>query len=516
MKSHIIMVTLVLVLVAQIALATPLDDYVAAPDPNYSFTLVNTAKGIGYTAYILDMKSQSWRKSTEVDRTLWQHWLTIIKPDAASGDTALLWINGGSNRGSPPSSADMMLAGIALSSNSVVADLKMVPNQPLVFPDGGGPRSEDAIIAYTFDKYMKTGDQTWPLLLPMAKSAVRAMDTVTSHLKSATNGALNINKFVVSGGSKRGWTTWLTAAVDKRVVAITPAVIDVLNMDEQMRHHYSAYGFYSPAIDDYEQLKVFERLGTPEGQALIKYIDPYEYRSRYTIPKFLVNSSGDQFFLPDSAQFYFHDLIGEKYIRYVPNTDHGLGSSDAPLSLTVFYKSILAGSPRPQFSWSVKDDGSIVVKTTTTPTAVNLWQATNTKARDFRLMTIGPVWKSSALTDQGGGTYIGKVAEPNEGWTAFFVELTFDSIHGIPYKFTTQVHVVPKRLPFAYKLGFDSDCDVDIDDLAILFSYWLSSEPSVDIAALCGDGIIDFHDYTFLAAEWKPATQYPPLVLNLN
>jgi PhoPQ-activated pathogenicity-related protein len=514
MKSRNYFAILVLLVLTsvQITFATPLDDYVAEPDTSYKYTVVNTVKGLGYTAYILDMQSQTWRKSSEVDRTIWQHWLTIIKPDITTANKALLWINGGRNGGSPPSSADLMLAGIALNTKAVVADLKMVPNEPLTFPDGGGPRSEDAIIAYTFNKYMATGDETWPLLLPMVKSAVRAMDTIHSHLSSVTNGTLDINHFVVSGGSKRGWTTWLTAAADKRVIAITPAVIDVLNMDEQMKHHYSAYGFYSNAIRDYEEMKIFQRLDTPQGQALVKFIDPYEYRSRYTMPKFGVNSTGDQFFLPDSAQFYFKDLTGEKYLRYVPNTDHGLANSDAPMSLTVFFKSILAASTRPKFSWTIEDD-SIVVKTVTTPTVVNLWQASNTKARDFRLETIGPAWKSSPLSDQGDGTYAGKVPEPNEGWTAFFVELTFDSEHGIPYKFTTQVHVVPKCLPFSYKLGFDTDCDVDLADLAILFSYWLQDEPSVDISPLCGNGIIDFLDYTSLAAEWKPSGQPPVLVL---
>ena len=515
MKSRNYFAILVLLVLtsAQISLATPLDDYVAAPDTSYTYTVVNTVKGLGYTAYILDMKSQTWRKSSEVDRTVWQHWLTIIKPDVLTSDKALLWINGGRNGGSPPSSADLMLAGIALNARAVVADLKMVPNEPLTFPDGGGPRSEDAIIAYTFNKYMATGDETWPLLLPMVKSAVRAMDTVHSHLLSVTNGTLDVNQFAVAGGSKRGWTTWLTGAVDKRVIAIAPAVIDVLNMDKQMKHHYSAYGFYSDAIKDYVQMKIFERLDTPQGQALIKFIDPYEYRSRYTMPKFGVNSTGDQFFLPDSAQFYFKDLIGEKHLRYVPNTDHGLAGSDAPMSLMVFFKSILAASQRPQFSWSIEDD-AITVKTVTKPTAVYLWQASNQKTRDFRLEIIGPVWQSSPLSDQGDGTYVGRVPEPKEGWTAFFVELTFDSEHGIPYKFTTQVHVVPRRLPFAYKLGFDGDCDVDFADLAILCSYWLSSEPSVDISAVRGDGIINFLDYALFSAEWKPAIQYPLLVLN--
>ncbi|MHC4557186.1 MAG: PhoPQ-activated pathogenicity-related family protein [Planctomycetota bacterium] len=445
---------------AQLAFGTPLDDYVAAPDANYSFNVINTVPGLGYTAYIIDMTSQSWRSKDEVDRTLWQHWLTIVKPDKASGNKALLWINGGRNGGNAPTSPNMLMVGVALGANAVVADLTMVPNQPLVFPDGGRPRSEDAIIAYTFDKYIATGDETWPLLLPMVKSAVRAMDTVQTHLSSLDTGALDITEFVVSGGSKRGWTTWLTAAVDKRVIAIVPAVIDVLNMGEQMKHHFSAYGFYSDAIADYGEMKVFERLDTPEGKALRKFIDPYQYRSRYKIPKFMVNSTGDQFFLPDSAQFYFHDLPGEKYIQYIPNTDHGLGPVAAQ-SLVVFYKSIQAGSSRPKFSWSVKDDHSIEVKTTTTPTAVKLWQATNPKTRDFRLEIIGPAWTSSPLSEQGSGTYIAKVPKPEEGWTAFFVELTFDSGGPMPYKFTTEIHVVPETLPFADKLSFDNAGSVD-------------------------------------------------------
>ena len=435
---------------AQFASGTPLDDYVAAPDDSYTYSVIKTVSGMGYTAYILEMTSQSWRSKDEVDRTLWKHWLTIVKPANAVGDKTLLYINGGSNNRSAPDSPDNMLIGLAISAGSVIADLKMVPNQPLMFPDGGRPRSEDGIIAYTFSKYIATGDKTWPLLLPMVKSAVRAMDTIQSHLKSLDSGALDIKQFVVSGGSKRGWTTWLTAAVDKRVVAIAPAVIDVLNMDEQMRHHFAAYGFYSDAIADYGEMKVFERLDTPEGQALVKFIDPYEYRDRYAeIPKCLINSSGDQFFLPDSAQFYFHDLPGEKFLRYVPNTDHGLGRSDAMQSLLVFYQSILKNAPRPKFSWSVKDDGSIEVKTTTTPKAVKLWQATNPKARDFRLEIIGPVWKSTDLAAGSNGKYVAKVPEPDNGWTAFFVELTFASGGPFPYKFTTEVHVVPETLPFA-------------------------------------------------------------------
>jgi len=43
-----------------------------------------------------------------------------------------------------------------------------------------------------------------------------------------------------------------------------------------------------------------------------------------TLPKMLINACDDEFFLNDSWQFYWNDLVGEKHIRYVPNTGHSL------------------------------------------------------------------------------------------------------------------------------------------------------------------------------------------------
>src|SRR5260370_36859019 len=74
---------------------TALDRYVSAPDTNYRFELVKTIPGSGYTAFVLDMTSQSWRTPADVDRAVWKHWLTIIRPDAAKGATAFLFITGG-------------------------------------------------------------------------------------------------------------------------------------------------------------------------------------------------------------------------------------------------------------------------------------------------------------------------------------------------------------------------------------------------------------------------------------
>lgn len=422
---------------------TALDEYVAAPDSNYSYRLVNRVTGAGQTTFILEMTSQSWLTTNEVDRPLWKHWMTIIKPDEVTSSKSLLFIGGGANGGNPPRGADGNLIQIAMATKSVVTELRMVPNQPLVFAGESEGRKEDSLIAYTWDKFLRTGDPKWPARLPMTKSAVRAMDTVTAFCGSAEGGNLKVDGFIVAGGSKRGWTTWATAAVDKRVVAIVPIVIDVLNVIPSMQHHYAAYGFWAPAIGDYTAMRIMDWDGTPEYRALMKIEDPYEYRHRFTMPKFIINACGDQFFLPDSSQFYFNDLPGAKYLRYVPNADHSLRGSDAYLTLQACYRAILEDRPLPQFSWTLEPDGSIRVVAKDKPSEVRLWQATNPNARDFRLDTFGPKWQSALLNEQGGGVYVGKVDKPAKGWTAFLVELTFPTGHPEAFKFTTSVRVVP-------------------------------------------------------------------------
>ena len=177
-------------------------------------------------------------------------------------------------------------------------------------------------------------------------------------------------------------------------------------------------------------------------------VEPFSYRDRLTMPKLMINSAGDQFFLPDSSQFYFDDLKGEKYLRYVPNTDHSLKKSDARETMMAFYDAVLRKAPRPRFTWKFETDGSVRVKAADRPAEVKLWQATNPEARDFRLEKIGLAYQSSTLEDQGGRTYVAKVGKPAKGFTAYFVELTFPTGGKYPLKFTTPVRITPDVLPF--------------------------------------------------------------------
>jgi PhoPQ-activated pathogenicity-related protein len=438
---------------------TALDRYVAKRDASYGFFRYHSESEPLYTTYFVHLTSQTWRSSTEVDRTLWEHDLIITVPRSlAHKDTVILLVNGGHNTPESqwPRGTEQQTWQLAVALQTVVAMVRQVPNQPLFFADDAGrSRSEDEILAYSFDKFLLTGDEEWPVHLAMTKAVVKAMEATEAAMKQKL-GIANV-RFIISGGSKRGWTTWLAAAVDaaqspaaQRVRAIIPASIDLLNLDRQNTHQWEAYGFYPPALNDYVAFDIPCRSRSPEGADLARIVDPYAYRARLTVPKLIANAAGDQFFLPDSSRLYFGNLPEPKLLRYAPNTDHGQ-SADVIVSAAAWVEALLDGDTGPQFDWTFEEDGSIRVQTITPPDRVRLWQATNPNARDFRLEAIGPVWTATDLESMGNGVFVGHVPPPPKGWTAFLVELTFASASVLePAQVdTTDVRVVPDTLPFA-------------------------------------------------------------------
>ncbi len=435
---------------------TPIDDYVGKPDSSYQWKVIKSSTVDGVTSVVVDFISQTWRTDEEVDRPQWQHWLTLAIPDKASTtDVGLLFVGGGSNGREPPGQANERSISMAKATGSIVAELRMVPNQPLIFHGDGIKRTEDDLIGYTWEQYMDSGDPTWLARNPMVKSAVRAMDTMTSVAALPRFGKLDLKRFVVAGGSKRGWTTWLTGAMDARVIGIIPIVIDVVNADPSMRQHFAAYGFWAPSVGNYVDHNIMARLDHPRLQDAYDLVDPYHYRHRLTMPKLILNAAGDQFFLPDSSKFYWDELRGENYLRYVANGDHGLDDTDALDSVIAFFSLIREGRKPPQFSWTRAADGELLVMTQRRPVdqpqKALLWQATNPRARDFRVETLGRAYTSTPLQPGEDGLYRVNVAPPTTGWTAYFVELQFDVGATVPLKLTTDVTVTPNELPFADK-----------------------------------------------------------------
>src|SRR5215212_3662046 len=182
---------------------------------------------------------------------------------------------------------------------------------------------------------MKSGDDTWPALLPMVKSAVRAMDSVQAYAQKEHQ--QKIEKFVVAGASKRGWTTWLTGAVDPRVAAIAPMVIDMLNMKAQTQWAQKVYGKQSEQIRDYTELNLVEQMDHPRMVQLRTFVDPYSYRARYNIPKLLLLGTNDTYWTVDSLPHYWNDLPVPKLVFQTPNAGHYLnGGMQATETLAAF------------------------------------------------------------------------------------------------------------------------------------------------------------------------------------
>jgi PhoPQ-activated pathogenicity-related protein len=309
--------------------------------------------------------------------------------------------------------------------------LQQVPNQPIL--DG---KREDAIIAETFVRYLDTGDATWPLLFPMVKSAVRAMDAVQQWAER--NGKPPIQRFVVTGGSKRGWTTWLTAAADRRVLAIAPAVIDTLDMKAQRAHALEVWGRQSEQIDDYTKRGLTEQFDTEKGRRLWLIVDPYGYRDRLTLPKLIVNGTNDPYWTLDALNLYWDDLKGPKWVMYVPNAGHSLQENGqyARLGIAAFFRHVATGRPMPVLSWRHSDsaEGRLRLEITSTPRprSARLWVA-EAPTKDFRAAR----W-NDRVVPVDGPSLAAEAERPASGYIALLGDLEYE-IDTIRYHLSTQI-----------------------------------------------------------------------------
>lgn len=422
---------------ASVKASDALDAYVNKDDGKYAWEVHETAKLKGITVYDLTLTSQQWRE------TVWKHQLTLFVPETmVSGKTALLFITGGSikngdiNRSSLTGDDAQRFSKLAMASGAPAAVLKQTPNQPLF-----GDMTEDEIISYTFDKFLNDRDPEWPLLLPMVKSAVKAMDALTELSKKELKEP--IEKFVISGGSKRGWTTWLTGAYDstheKRVAAIAPMVIDVLNMKPQMDYQLTAWDEYSIQIQDYTEKGIQQKMSTDEGADLLAIVDPYSYRERLTMPKLIFIGCNDPYWPVDAIKFYWDDLKEEKYIHYVPNAGHDLGDGEQAIkALAGFFAETVKGQKHPKLEWKLTEsDGKagLTVSSEAPAQTIRVWYATSSD-RDFR----NNLWQSQKMKADSYTSTI-PIPYPKKGYLAAYGEVEFKSEAVGEYTKTTRMFV---------------------------------------------------------------------------
>ena len=425
-------------------------DYVTKADPAFRYEVAETFNGEGWTEHRVKMVSGTWLTKQEVNHPEWWHWVTIVVPNEVTETEALMVIGGGSTEDEKPQAANELLVQAAVGTKSIIAEISNIPFQPLNYVnDEKDDRFEDDLIAYGWRQYLEGGakdeDVEWLAHIPMTRAVVRAMDVVQEISMDLSK---PVDSFVVAGASKRGWATWTTAIVDERVIAIIPVVIDMLNVESSFNHHWRCYGAWSPAINDYINEGIMDWTGSKEYARLLELVEPYSFIDQLTLPKFLINATGDEFFITDSWQFYWDDLVGDKYIQYVPNANHGLNGTYNLGSLVAFYNAVITESAIPKVDWSVSADSIYLEVLSDVDYKVTKWEAVNENARDFRVPVIGRVWKDSELSKTSNNQYAIHFPAPENGYKAGMLEIVFDSGTEVPFTFTTGTVVTPNTYPF--------------------------------------------------------------------
>ncbi|WP_145534172.1 PhoPQ-activated pathogenicity-related family protein [Yersinia thracica] len=417
----------------------------------YNLLSQENLPGLEWRRY--QLTSQQWAPENLVSPAAWQHEVEIFIPTGSTSTQALVVINNGINHATstdpasgPTDFSIDLLQKIARETDTLVISISTIPNQYLEYQQDGVPRKEDFSVARSWTLFMDAPESrsTLPLQVPMAAAVSQAMTLAQQALPQKA-----LDSFIVTGLSKRGWTTWLTALADTRVVAMVPFVIDLLDTRAALEHMYKSYGGNWPiAFTPYYQDEIDKKLETPGFSKLMQIIDPMqymgtEYQSRLSIPKYIINASGDDFYVPDNTDFYYDKLPGEKVLRVAPNSSHYGIKAFSEQSLIPFVNRLRQSTALPQVDSSIEMKEklqTLTVKLSETPNKVLLWTAANNEARDFRY-ACDVSYTAFPLAVTPENTLEIALTAPASGWQATFVEATFSD----GFVATTPVYISPKE-----------------------------------------------------------------------
>ncbi|EJW6641486.1 PhoPQ-regulated protein [Salmonella enterica subsp. enterica serovar Infantis] len=432
------------------------------------YSLLEKKQRPGVMLQRFNLNSQTWSPQGVVSPERWQNGVDIYIPDSAREKNALVVINNGSNNNgsgtpvAPTNFNEEELSRIAIATRTVVISVSNVPNQVLSYQGVTTPLGEDNSVAYSWKLFI--GDthkyQDASLHIPMAASVSQAFRLAKKELTQQ-----NINKFIVTGASKRGWAAWLTALSDLDVGAVVPFAMDLLNTQKSLEHMYQSYGKNWPvAFYPYYNQGIDQQVGTDKFARLMRLEDPLTYLNtdmgdRLKIDKYIINASGDDFYVPDNSHFYYGLLPGSKSLRVVPNSTHNGILSVAEQSLITFVNRFQEKQKLPEITENVQSRGDgkkeLVVNFSEKPVAILQWTARNPAARDFRYACDIKYNSVPVSLATGDNTLSISLTTPDSGWQATYIEATFTD----GYVATTQVYITPdEKYPETAPPSIDASC----------------------------------------------------------
>ena len=428
---------------------TSMEDYVESTKDEFSYKIEDIIYEDDWTGYHIKMISGEWLNSKKVDQVEWWHYVDIIIPKEVQTSSGIMFIDGGVKEENF-FRLDTESAKYAVETKSVIVNVSNIPFQPINFLDSEqGSFYEDDLIGYAWNEFLKSGaDQKyseWLPRFPMTRAVIRAMD-LAQEITLQNN--LDLQDFVVSGASKRGWTAWTTAAIDDRVVGVAPMVIDMLNLVPSFENHYRSYGEFSPAVSSYVKYDIQDWLETDEFKKLMSYVEPYSFLDKYTMPKYIINAGSDEFFSTDSWRFYYNKLPGKKIIRYVPNKNHSLDGRYLTNDLISYFYRIINDIEIPTLNWNLVDNKLTAELDYDGEYDVSVWTAKNDNGRDFRLWEEGELWEQTYIGKSVNNKYELNLSSNFKGFKATMIEFIIDPESEFPLIISTGPFVFPEIYPF--------------------------------------------------------------------
>lgn len=415
--------------------------YLRNGDYAYDWELERSARDSGCTIHRLRLTSQRWR-----DR-VWKHRLSVIVPDRVSHPGVLLFLSGEGVGDSAPvrdgEPAEFWLASaarLAAGCEAVVALLGQVPNRSSADSLNAG-----AWIRRTLELAVEDGDDSWPLLFPMTKCVIRAMDAVTEFCAEMLG--RKAGGFVVGGAAEQGWAVWLAASRDERISAISPWCADMLNAGRRGSVSSAQPPDDSPG-DGYVAALLHGLSGTERGQSLVMSVDPYARADSLPMPKLVVSGAAASAREVSETAGCLDSLPGINRVRYLPGAGRDLSRDSAAFgALGTFFSMLLEDEEFPSCRYSARRKGdSLSIDLSFAPdrlVGAERWYAVS-DTLDFG----GSDWHAEPLALSGTGRTTVTVPFPSLGYAACYVDLIYRTAR------RSALPVLDPDFPFRRETGF--------------------------------------------------------------